>query len=413
MDIKEFLSTSYTAYHAVDNGKKMLAENGFCELDFGENWSIERGKGYYFSVNDSALFAFKVGEGNNFMIAENHTDSPCLKVKGNELADSPEGKLLNVEKYGGLILYSMFDIPLKIAGRILSKTENGLTKKLVASDYFVNIPSLAIHHQPEVNNVFAPSVQREMLPLLGAVKDFSDLFVGENILDKDLFVVPAVVPFVGGVNGEFLSSPRIDNLTSVYTALTALVQCQPEGIALACCFDNEEIGSGTRQGASSTTLETVITKIANGLGLSDEEMAKAKHNGFILSADNAHATHQAHPEKSDPLSKVFLNKGIVIKHHSNYSTDGLSSAILKNILDKANVEYQDYYNNSDVRCGGTIGLVSSALTGMTTVDVGLAQLSMHSAVETVGLHDIDKMTACVKAVFETTLSINGANVTVE
>lgn len=413
MDLKEFLNTSYTGYHAVENGKKILADNGFCELNFGDNWLIERNKGYYFSVNDSSLFAFKVGEGNSFMIAESHTDSPCLKVKGNDLADSPEGKLLNVERYGGLILYSMFDIPLKIAGRILTKSENGLTKKLVVSDYFVNIPSLAIHHNPDVNQGFAPSVQRDMLPLLGAVTDFSNLFVGEDIIDKDLFVVPAVEPFVGGVNGEFLSSPRIDNLTSVYTTLSALTQCQPHGVALACCFDNEEIGSGTRQGANSSTLETVITKIAKGFGLSDAEIEKAKCNGFILSSDNAHATHQAHPEKSDPLSKVYLNKGIVIKHHSNYSTDGLSSAILKSILDQANVEYQDYYNNSDVRCGGTIGLVSSALTGMITADVGLAQLSMHSAIETVGMHDIDKMTACVKAVFEKSLSFDGSNVTIE
>lgn len=412
MDIKQFLDTSYTAYHAVENGKKMLDEKGFLELSFCDEWTLERNKGYYFSYNDSSLFAFRIGRGNAFMIAESHTDSPCLRVKGSDLADSPEGKLLNVEKYGGLILYSAFDIPLKIAGRIFVKSEKGLTKKLVASDYFVNIPSLAIHHNPDVNGGFAPSVQKDLLPLLGAVKDFSDVLDGENALDKDLYVVPAVSPFVSGVKGEFLSSPRIDNLTSVYTAIAAISDCAPDGIALACCFDNEEIGSGTRQGANSNLLETVLEKISRGLNLSNEEFSKAKSNGFILSADNAHATHQAHPEKSDPLTRVYMNRGIVIKHHSNYSTDGLSSAILKTILDKAGVEYQDYYNNSDVRCGGTIGLVSSSLTGMITVDVGLAQLSMHSAIETVGLSDVNKMTSCVKAVFESNLSFDGAEVSI-
>lgn len=412
MDIKQFLDTSYTAYHAVENGKKMLDEKGFLELSFCDEWTLERNKGYYFSYNDSSLFAFRIGRGNAFMIAESHTDSPCLRVKGSDLADSPEGKLLNVEKYGGLILYSAFDIPLKIAGRIFVKSEKGLAKKLVASDYFVNIPSLAIHHNPDVNGGFAPSVQKDLLPLLGAVKDFSDVLDGENALDKDLYVVPAVSPFVSGVKGEFLSAPRIDNLTSVYTAIAAISDCAPDGIALACCFDNEEIGSGTRQGANSNLLETVLEKISRGLNLSNEEFSKAKSNGFILSADNAHATHQAHPEKSDPLTRVYMNRGIVIKHHSNYSTDGLSSAILKTILDKAGVEYQDYYNNSDVRCGGTIGLVSSSLTGMITVDVGLAQLSMHSAIETVGLSDVNKMTSCVKAVFESNLSFDGAEVSI-
>lgn len=412
MDIKQFLDTSYTAYHAVENGKKMLDEKGFLELSFCDEWTLERNKGYYFSYNDSSLFAFRIGRGNAFMIAESHTDSPCLRVKGSDLADSPEGKLLNVEKYGGLILYSAFDIPLKIAGRIFVKSEKGLAKKLVASDYFVNIPSLAIHHNPDVNGGFAPSVQKDLLPLLGAVKDFSDVLDGENALDKDLYVVPAVSPFVSGVKCEFLSAPRIDNLTSVYTAIAAISDCAPDGIALACCFDNEEIGSGTRQGANSNLLETVLEKISRGLNLSNEEFSKAKSNGFILSADNAHATHQAHPEKSDPLTRVYMNRGIVIKHHSNYSTDGLSSAILKTILDKAGVEYQDYYNNSDVRCGGTIGLVSSSLTGMITVDVGLAQLSMHSAIETVGLSDVNKMTSCVKAVFESNLSFDGAEVSI-
>ena len=214
---------------------------------------------------------------------------------------------------------------------------------------------------------------------------------------------------MSGAHGEYLCSPRIDNLTSVYASLKALIGSDGDGIQIACCFDNEEIGSLTKQGANSALLENTLRFIMRSVGGTEEDFAAAVSDGYILSVDNAHAVHPAHPEKSDPVEKVVMNGGIVIKHHTNYSTDALSSAILKTILDKAGVKYQDYYNNSDIRCGGTIGLVTSARLNMRACDIGLAQLAMHSGIETVGLSDVPVMESCIKAFFSTTLSVDGAN----
>ena len=413
MDICTFLSKSYTAYHAVQNSVTYLEEHGFCELDLAQAWKLQKGGKYYVTKNGTSVIAFAVGDEFAFNVACSHTDSPCLHVKGNQLIDSCEGARVNVEKYGGAILYSFFDAPLKIAGRIVEEVDGKLVQKVVESDYSVCIPSLAIHHNPTVNDSFSVSVQKDMLPLLCGAKDVYSTLTDEKVVDADLYVVPSGAPFTSGANGELLCSARIDNLTSVYSSLCAITSCTPKNIALACCFDNEEIGSTTKQGANSALLERVLEKITRGLGKSEEDFASACENGFILSIDNAHAIHPAFPEKSDPTQRVYLNKGVVIKHHFNYSTDGLTSAIVKTMLDKNGVEYQDYYNHSDMRCGGTIGLMTSANLSMNAADIGLAQLAMHSACETVGAQDIDKMNACVKAFFNSRFVKSGNTISVE
>lgn len=397
MNICSFLNNSYTAYHAVKNSENFLLENGFSRLELQDKWAVKIGRKYYVVKNGSALIAFTVGENFAFNIAASHTDSPCLHIKGKELIPSLEGARLNVEVYGGLILYSLLDTPLKIAGRIVVKEDNKLVSKLVESDYNVVIPSLAIHHNPTVNNGMAISVQKDMLPLLGDVEDFYKTLTDDKVVDADLYVVPAQTPFRSGVNNEYLSSPRIDNLTSVYTSLQALATSTPQNIAIVACFDNEEIGNRTKQGAASSLLQNVLDKITLALGKDHEDFISACENGFLLSIDNAHALHPSFPEKMDIKERVYMNKGIVIKHHVNYSTDGLSSAILKTLLDKNNVEWQDYYNNSDQRCGSTLGLAISTDLSMKACDIGLAQLAMHSGIETVGTNDIDKMQACVQA----------------
>ena len=409
MDIKEFLDSSYTAFQAVDNGIKMLDDAGFERIDPAKSPEIKVGGKYFFTVNSTTLIAFKIGKEKKFYVAESHTDSPALRIKGNKTIDSPEGKRLNVEKYGGLVLFSLVNSPLKIAGRIIEKTENGVKEKNVVSPFTVNIPALCIHHNAEVNDKLSLSVQKDMLPLVGNVDDIHSVLSDNEVIDGDLFVVPSTPAFVSGAHSEYLCSPRIDNLTSVYASLKALIGSDGEGIRIACCFDNEEIGSLTKQGANSALLENTLRFIMRSVGGTEEDFAAAVSDGYILSVDNAHAVHPAHPEKSDPVEKVVMNGGIVIKHHTNYSTDALSSAILKTILDKAGVKYQDYYNNSDIRCGGTIGLVTSARLNMRACDIGLAQLAMHSGIETIGLSDIPVMESCIKAFFSTTLSVDGAN----
>lgn len=407
MDVINFLDKSYTAYHAVRHSQFILEKHGFEKLNIADKWNLRVGGKYYTVKNGTSVIAFVIGENFAFNIAASHTDSPCLHIKGKEVIPSLEGARLNVETYGGLILYSMLDAPLKIAGRTIEKHGDALVNKVVESDYFVNIPSLAIHHNPNVNSAFSVSVQKDMLPLIGEVDNFYATLSKDEIVDADLYVTPATSPFRSGANGEYLCSPRIDNLTSVYTSLSAIVSCDPQNIAICACFDNEEIGSRTKQGADSSLLQTVLEKIASGLKKSKDDYVSACENGFILSIDNAHAMHPAFPEKTDVKERVYMGKGIVIKHHVNYSTDGESSAILKTILDKAGVDRQDYYNNSDLRCGGTLGLMASANLGMRACDIGLAQLAMHSAVETVAYDDIAKMQACIKEFFDVKINSNG------
>lgn len=408
MTINQFLDTSYTAFHTVANAEAMLAEHGFTKLTLGKDFAIKRGGRYYVTRNDSGIIAFVAGQNNVFNIVESHTDSPSFKVKGNSVTEGNGVVRVNTEKYGGGLLYTYFDRPMKIAGRLLCRTENGLQTKLAVSDYNVVIPSLCIHHNRNANDGFAVNAQVDTLPLLGLTEsDIYSTLTDEKVIDGDLFVVPVTPAFAAGTHNELLCSPRIDNLTSVYSGLSALIAAEPHDIAVCACLDNEEIGSGTRQG-SPNWLEQVLCAICDALGLTETQAFAARENGFVLSADNGHAVHPAHPEKSDPYTKAYMGKGVMIKHHVNYSTDGLSSALFKHIASLADVPVQDYYNNSAVSCGSTLGLVTSRTLGMKTCDIGLAQLAMHSACETVALCDVEHMKAALLTFFNVTLDGNNA-----
>lgn len=408
MTINQFLDTSYTAFHTVANAEAMLAEHGFTKLTLGKDFAIKRGGRYYVTRNDSGIIAFVAGQNNVFNIVESHTDSPSFKVKGNSVTEGNGVVRVNTEKYGGGLLYTYFDRPMKIAGRLLCQTENGLQTKLAVSDYNVVIPSLCIHHNRNANDGFAVNAQVDTLPLLGLTgSDIYSTLTDEKVIDGDLFVVPVTPAFAAGTHNELLCSPRIDNLTSVYSGLSALIAAEPHDIAVCACLDNEEIGSGTRQG-SPNWLEQVLCAICDALGLTETQAFAARENGFVLSADNGHAVHPAHPEKSDPYTKAYMGKGVMIKHHVNYSTDGLSSALFKHIASLADVPVQDYYNNSAVSCGSTLGLVTSRTLGMKTCDIGLAQLAMHSACETVALCDVEHMKAALLTFFNVMLDGNNA-----
>ena len=410
MTVRDFLNSSYTAYHATANVVELLKSNGFVELTHdskSKKWNISRGGKYFVTRNGSSVIAFVVGQNGVFNVCESHTDSPSFKVKGGKLVESEGVKRLNTEKYGGGLLYTYLDRPLKIAGRVIVETKNGVQAKLVTSDYNVVIPSLAIHHNPTANDSLSLNPQIDTLPMLAQSEcDLYATLTDGKVLDADLYVVPCEQAFISGVNGEFLSSPRLDNLTSVYASIQAILNAKPQDIAVVACLDNEEIGSGTRQG-SPNFINQVLDAIAEGLGMSYAENLAARENGMVLSVDNGHAVHPAHPEKSDVLNRVHLNGGVVIKHHTNYATDGLTSAAFKRLLDMAGVKYQDYYNRSDVRCGTTLGLSTANRTGMKVCDVGLAQLAMHSACETCGLHDVETMQKALTAFLDA--KINGTD----
>ncbi len=402
MDIKQFLQTSYSPFHVVENCERILTENDFKKLDFNSAWKIEKGGKYYLTKNQTAIIAFVVGDLSNyeFNIAEAHTDFPCLKIKGNKLVDSVQGKRLNIEGYGSIINYSLFDLPLKIAGRILCKNGEKVEKKLVESSFNVTIPSLAIHQNRGVNEKAAFAVQNDLLPLVGEAEDLKDLLNLQNdILDSDLFLVPDIAPFLSGKNDEFICSPRLDNLASVYSIISSLCEGKHKGIGMACCFDNEEVGNTSKQGANSLLLNNVIRLINDSLGFDNFDLIKACQKGVILSIDNAHASHPAHMEKSDISNPIKLNGGVVVKHNITYSTDGYTAAQLKNLLDKNSIKYQDFYCNSNLRSGSTLGLDSSALLVMNSCDIGIAQLAMHSSIEMMGNEDLQRLIECCKAFY--------------
>ncbi len=402
-----FLNDSLTAFHAVDCAKAYLLENGFRALSETEDFILcESGK--YFVTRDGALIAFTVGglDAFAYKIAASHLDSPALKLKDNPIRKAESCATLNVETYGGGIWYSFFDRPLKIAGRVVQNENGRIVSKNVCSDYFVTIPSLAVHQNRGVNEGFAVNAQVDLAPLiaLGAGENWLETLVSDSPLAYDLYLVNADTPYTYGVNGEFLASPRIDNLTSAFASLEALVaHADSEGICVAALMDNEEIGSRTIGGADGNFLESVLRRIAYALRFDDNEFYKALAGSFLLSVDNAHAAHPNHPEKCDPTNRVQLGGGVVIKAHANkaYITDAVSSAVVKSVFNAAGVKYQTFFNRSDVRSGSTLGAFAAAKLGVAGADIGLPQLAMHSACETCAVADYQEMVNGLTAFYST------------
>lgn len=415
----DFLEQSPTAYHAVKNAKALLEQNGFLPLKETAVWKIEKGGKYYVERNAGALIAFSLGEENDsFKIVASHADSPALKLKENALIDKGDYKTLNVEAYGGGIWYSFFDRPLKIAGRVFVETPEGGEEKIVTSSYTVTIPSLAIHQNRDVNSLFAIDDQIDLQPLLtiGGEKDFLSALCEGKILSYDLFLTNAERAYVFGLNDEFISSPRIDNLTSVYSSLTAILsQTSKKGVSVAVIFDNEEVGSLTYQGAGSDFLQNTLLKISYSLGKTEEEHLCALASSFMISLDNAHAKHPNHPEKSDPTNNTLLGKGVVIKSHAkkSYVTDAKSSAIIKRIFEKANVPYQTFFNRSGAKSGGTLGAISLSQVGVLSVDLGIAQLAMHSAVECFAKEDYSALVKGLTAFYSSSSHYTDNGFTIE
>ncbi len=399
-DLKE----SYTAYHTVSRSAGELEKEGFLPLEESAVWHIKRGGKYYVIRDGSAMIAFAVGEkSGGFRIVASHTDSPCLKVKGSKVITANGYAKLNVERYGGGLNYSWLDIPLKLAGRIVSyDTESGkITSKNTASEYTTVIPSLAIHFNREANSSFSLNPQVDLQPVVSLDTNFC-LEDEDGVLEKDLFLVNAAEPYLAGANQELLVAPRLDNLTSVFASLEALKNSGETGISMIYLADNEEVGSRTKQGAGSDFLRATMMRVADAL---DESIDLLLPQSFLVSCDNAHAIHPNHPEKSDAAEPVRLGGGVVIKHHANqnYTTDAFSSAVFKAILQKANIPYQDFYMRADMPCGGTLGAISSSQVSVRSVDIGLAQLAMHSATETMAAEDYQTLVRALSAFFGTTI----------
>lgn len=422
-DLLTFLNNSPTCFHAVANMKTELEAAGFERLLEGESWNLKEGGNYYVTRNDSALIAFRIPKKDfaGFQIMASHSDYPTLKVKANaEIVVEKQYTKLNVEKYGGMILSPWLDRPLSIAGRVVVRTPEGVASRLIKIDRdLLMIPNLAIHMNRGVNEGYEFNAQRDMLPLFGGAdaKDGYKKLVAEaagvaqeDVLDTDIFLYNRMKGTMFGMNQEFIAAPHLDDMQCAFASMKAILAAKPtESVAVHCVLDNEEVGSGTKQGAASTFLKDVLHRINTGMGRTEEEYLTALASSFMLSADNAHAVHPNQPDKADPTNRPYMNGGIVIKYSANqkYTTDAISGAIFKSFCEKAGVPYQTFHNRSDMLGGSTLGNISNGKVALNTVDIGLPQLAMHSSYETCGCKDTGYLVTVASLVFSSAVAGKG------
>ena len=414
-----FINQSPSCFHAVENIKDRLTAKGLIQLKENEVWECEPGKGYFVIRNDSSVIAFRIPAKRKakksasaaniekdaatikgFHIVAAHSDSPTFKIK-----EHPEMMLdknyvrLNTERYGGMILSTWLDRPLSVAGRVvIDKGDFQFETKTVKIDRdLCVIPNVAIHMNRDMNRGVEYNPQVDMMPLFSQKTDslISTIAAEENIDEKticgqDLFLYTRQEGVFLGANYEFVMAPRLDDLQCVFAGLRAFEEAQSKDyITVLAVFDNEEVGSLSAQGADSTFMEDTLLRISESLAVSRSTHLQWIANSFLISADNAHAVHPNHPEKSDATNRPYLNGGVVLKRQGaqKYITDAQGSAVIRKLCEKAKVPCQDYANRSDIAGGSTLGNISNSHVSLTGADIGLPQLAMHSAVETAGTLD--------------------------
>ena len=402
-DLLEFIKKSPTAYQAVETMSDRFIKEGFTRLYEEERWKLIPGGRYFVTRNSSAIIAFSIPEKKTegFHIIASHSDSPTFKIKENpEMTVENAYVKLNVEKYGGMMMAPWFDRPLSVAGRMIVREDGQIKEKLVCVDRdLVMIPNLAIHMNREVNDGYKYNVQKDLLPLYGggdAKGTFMQIIAQEagvkeeDILSHDLFLYNRMPGSIWGAKEEFISAPRLDDLQCAFASMEGFLSAdRQEAVCIHCVLDNEEVGSGTRQGAASTFLRDTLLRIHLGQGGDYEGFLVALAKSFMISADNAQAMHPNYTEKADPVNHPVLNGGITVKYNANqkYCTDGISAAVFKELCREAQVSLQTYVNRSDVAGGSTLGNISNTQVALNTVDIGLPQLAMHSPYETAGVKD--------------------------
>ena len=421
--LKSLIQASVSPYHCIQNAESQLSNAGFLPLELGEKWGnkIKAGGSYYVKAFDSTLFAFSIGEdfsdASSIRIASAHTDWPCLKLKPSPEIFSEGYCKLNAEIYGGAILSSWLDRPLSIAGKVCLKSEDPFQPKTIFTDFqrpLLTIPSLPIHLNKKVNEGIALNPQTDMLPILSLVTDglekdgcFLKLLaaqIGEepdDILDYELFIYNCEEGALLGIDREFYSSPRLDNLTSVQAAMDGMITGRRRnGLNMIALFDNEEIGSFTKQGAGTSLAERVLEKIYSSFGY-ENSLNDALFNGFLLSMDVAHAVHPNHSEKYDPKNKVAPGDGVAIKMaaRQSYATDSRSVSVIEGLCRKEHIPYKKFSNRSDIPGGSTLGAIASGLLNMPAADIGVPVLAMHSAREVMGTADQTALSSLCRAFF--------------
>lgn len=410
----EFLDSSPCNFLAVDTIRRRLVGAGFEELNLADAWQLQAGKKYFTTKNDTAVFAFVVGSRpaseTGFRIIAAHSDSPCFRIKPNAEMLREGVVSLNTEVYGGPILYTWFDRPLSLAGRVMLRGADALHPRSVLIDFerpLLVIPHLAIHFNREVNNGNKLSKQKDMIPVLAlaeGIKEKGNMLVDavaerlgvdrSEIIDFDLMVYNQQKAVRTGIRGELFMSGRIDDLSMAHAAIEAIVDGSgTECTRVAAIFDNEETGSGTKQGAASPVLKTILHRIDLSQGGNDLTFYQAIERTFMISADNAHATHPNYPEKYDPTNHPLMGGGPVIKINANckYMTDAHSSAVFAELCREADVPVQYFVNHSDSAGGSTLGNILTSQIDIAGVDVGNPIWAMHSAMETGSAFDHECM----------------------
>ena len=413
----EYIEASPSPYHAVEHSAELLRQAGFLPLSEGEDWRLAPGQGYYVTRNGSSLIAFRARRAfTGFMMTAAHSDSPTFKLKENPELTGSGCRRLAVERYGGMIMSSWMDRPLGIAGRVLLRKSRGVeTRLLDLGGHCAVIPNVAIHMNRKVNDGYTWNPAVDLLPLWGSgeEKGFFRPTVAmalacreEDILATDLALYN---PQEGVEWNGLLSAPRLDDLQCAFAALTAFLSAEEsEALPVYCLFDNEEVGSQTKQGAASTFLKDTLVRLCEALGQGSEYRRKVA-SSFLVSCDNAHAVHPNHPELSDPNHGVKLNGGVVIKYNAaqHYTSDGVSAALFQLICEEAGAPYQRFANRADMAGGSTLGNIANTQVSLNTVDIGLAQLAMHSAWETAGAEDTAAMVRALTAFYGRALTLTG------
>ena len=416
-ELLSFISRSPTAFHAVENTARALSDAGFVELYETEPWTLEPGARGFVRRNGSSLIAFRVPRlaPVGFLLAAAHSDSPCFKLKESAVLEGDGYVRLSVEKYGGMLCAPWLDRPLSLAGRVTLRESGRVVSRLLDLQRPVAlIPNVAIHMDRSANENKSYDARVDMPALfsLSGAKRPETLAAEalgvkeEDILSKELFLYPCTDGTVWGAENEFISSPRLDDLQCVFGCLQGFLEAGESSCLTALCvFDNEEVGSASKQGADSSFLTDVLRRVFFALGLDESAYLRCAANGFMVSADNAHAVHPNHPEHADRSERPVPNGGVVVKYNANarYTTDSVSAAVFTEICRAAGVPVQRYSNRADKPGGSTLGNISLSHLSLECVDVGLAQLAMHSCCETAGAQDTGYLIRAMREYFSRSL----------
>ena len=412
----DLIEKSPSPFHAAANFAATLEAAGYVRLREDAPWQLQAGGRYFAARNGSSLLAFRVprGDWRGFLLTAAHSDSPAFKLKPQGELQGPENYLrLNAEPYGGMLMSTWLDRPLSLAGRAVVRTASGIECRLVNLDRdLLVIPSVAVHMNREANRGYAWDPKTDLVPLLGLGTEKGVLrrliaqsaaVSQEDLLGGDLFLYVRQRGAVLGAAGELIAGPRLDDLQCAFACFHGFLEAEEGGgVPVFCLFDNEEVGSATRQGADGTFLQEVLGRICAALG---REYPAELAGSVMVSADNAHAVHPNHPEYADGNHRPRLNGGVVIKHSASqrYTTDAVSAALFGELCRRCAVPTQPFANRSDLPGGSTLGNISNTHVSLTTVDVGLAQLAMHSAWETAGGEDTGHLLRAARAFYESVL----------